>query len=270
MNVKRTLVAMIILLAAMLACNMPGAQGSTQAPDLAGTITAQAVVISQSNGTPAFADAPPVASEPTLTETPTLTPTVTLTATPSVPEVSVSSATNCRTGPGTEYDLLYTLQPGQVAQLVGKNTPNSYWIINFPGGTTCWLWGQYAAVSGNVSGLPEYPAPATPTASAPAGPTGFKAKVSCSMRKVGMLFVNDVSVKLTWQDNATNEEGYRVFRDGDLLATLGANENSFSDSTTLPALYIVGNPPPSVTYAVQAFNSAGKSNKVSKTVDCSD
>jgi hypothetical protein len=40
------------------------------------------------------------------------------------------------------------------------------------------------------------------------------------------------------------------------------------DNTTLPAIWLIGNPKPSVTYAVEAFNSAGKSSKVEKTVSC--
>jgi hypothetical protein len=67
---------------------------------------------------------------------------------------------------------------------------------------------------------------------------------------------------------ATNEEGYKVYRDNALLATLGANETSFSDDTTLPGIWLVGDPPPSVEYSVEAFNGAGKSNDKSKSVSC--
>ncbi len=271
MKATRALIALNVLLAAALACNMPGGQSPAQGPDLAGTITAQAMIILQSNGTPVPADAAIFTDTPAITDTPSATPTITLTPTPSVPEVNVTSATNCRTGPGTEYDLLYTLQPGQVAQIIGKDSADNYWIINYPGGTMCWLWGQYAVVSGNIAALAEYPVPPTPTLSLPANPSNLKVQVSCSLKHNGTLLIyNEVNVNLSWHDNATNEEGYYVFRNGDLLATLGANESSFSDSTTLPALVVQGNPAPSITYAVQAFNGAGKSNKVSKTVDCSD
>lgn len=250
MRAKRTLIAVNALLVAILACNLPAAQNPAQPPAAASTDTPAGVVL-ESSATPAA------------TETPSLTPTITLTPTPSVPEVTVTSATNCRTGPGTEYDLLYTLQPGQVAQIIGKYTPLNYWVINFPGGTMCWLWGQYAVVSGNIAALAEYPVPATPTPTMPAAPSGLKIQKECTLQALKVR----VDVELSWQDNATNELGYYVYRNGDLLATLGANETSFSD-TTSQATAIGPGIDPSITYAVQAFNDAGKSKKISKTVSC--
>lgn len=250
MKAKRTLIAVNALLVAILACNLPSAQNPAQPPAAAASET-PAMVVLVSSDTPA------------VTETPSLTPTITLTPTPSVPEVTVTSATNCRTGPGTEYDLLYTLQPGQVAQIVGKDTPDNYWVITFPGGTTCWLWGQYAVVTGNVAALAEYPVPPTPTPSVPAAPSGLKIHKDCNNEALRVR----VDVELSWQDNATNEEGYYIYRNGDLLATLGANATSFSD-TTYQATAIGPGIDPSIEYAVQSFNEAGKSKKISKSVSC--
>lgn len=263
MKAKRTLIAVNALLVAILACNLPSNQSVAQPPDLAGTITAQAMILLESSNTPTFT------SLPAFTETPSLTPTVTLTPTPSVPQVTVTAATNCRTGPGTEYDLLFTLQPGQVAQIVGTDLPDNYWIINMPGGGVCWLWGQYAVVSGNIAGLQQFAVPPTPTPSIPANPSGLKITFHCALSNVGLLH-NDVEVDLSWQDNATNEDGYYVYRDNDLLVTLDANSTSYSDTARQPALKIVGNPNPTTTYSVQAFNAAGKSKKISKSISCFD
>lgn len=59
-------------------------------------------------------------------------------------------------------------------------------------------------------------------------------------------------VTLSWVDNAMNEEGYRVYRDGKLIATLGKNATSYTD-----------NPPGSgpYTYGVEAFNADGASGR---------
>jgi hypothetical protein len=252
MKATRTLIAVGALVVAMLACNLPSSQKPAQQPGPAATDTPALVVLESSN-TPAF------------TETPSLTPTITLTPTPSVPEVNVTSATNCRTGPGTEYDLLYTLQPGQVAQIIGKDTPDHYWIITFPGGTTCWLWGQYAVVSGNIAALPESPVPPTPTPSIPANPSGLKVHRTCTL--IPMQLKYRIDVELSWQDNATNELGYYVYRNGDLLATLGANETGFSD-TTYQGTAVGPGVVPGIEYAVQAFNDAGKSKRIDKTISC--
>ncbi len=261
MSAKRMLIALNALLAAILACNLPAGKGPAQSPDLAGTITAQAMILMQSSHTPEPTATPP------FTEVPTLTPTPTLSPTPSVPEASVSAATNCRTGPGTVYDLLSTMQPGQTAEIVGKDTPDNYWIIKMRGGGTCWLWGQYAIISGNVSTLPEVPPPPTPTPSLPANPSNLQITFHCTMSSNPFLH-NEVQVDINWQDNATNEEGYYVFRNGTLLVTLGANSSSFSDDTTMIAFVAPGNPKPQIAYSIQAFNSAGKSKKISKSISC--
>ncbi len=251
MKATRTWIAVNALIVAILACNLPSSQNPAQPPGPAATDTPAMIVLEASN-TPAF------------TETPSLTPTITLTPTPSVPEVNVTTATNCRTGPGTEYDLLYTLQPGQVAQIIGKDTADKYWIINFPGGVPCWLWGQYAVVSGNVAALNEFAVPPTPTPTIPANPSGLKLHKDCTLQPAQLRY--RVDVELSWEDNATNEQGYYIFRDGDLLATLDANETGYSDTTYQGTA--VGPGTPGIEYAVQAFNDAGKSKKINKSVSC--
>ena len=58
---------------------------------------------------------------PTDTPTPTNTPFPTNTFTPAVPIVSVSVDTNCRIGPGKEYDLLGALLVGEQAELIARD-----------------------------------------------------------------------------------------------------------------------------------------------------
>lgn len=106
--------------------------------------------------------------EPTATETLiptiTLTPTETLTPTLDKPIVSVSVDTNCRTGPGKQYDLIGALLLGEQADVVGIYAGGEYWIIKNPDRSgECWLWGYYASVTGPTDGLPVYTPPPTPT-----------------------------------------------------------------------------------------------------------
>ncbi len=66
------------------------------------------------------------------------------------------------------------------------------------------------------------------------------------------------SVSLTWQDNAENELGFRLYRstDGILfipLATTGPNSNAFTDGNTTPLV--------SYYYYVVAYNGAGEGSK---------
>jgi len=112
----------------------------------------------------------PGTMEPGLAPTETTTPTITLTATqtltptPDKPMVSVSVDTNCRTGPGKQYDLIGALLVGEKADVVGESTEGGYWIIKNPDRAgECWLWGYYASVTGRTEGLVRYTPPPTPT-----------------------------------------------------------------------------------------------------------
>jgi CSLREA domain-containing protein len=60
-------------------------------------------------------------------------------------------------------------------------------------------------------------------------------------------------ITLSWLDRADNETGYRVYRDGKLIATLGANATSYVDTPDFGGPY---------TYAVEAFNEGGASAQV--------
>jgi hypothetical protein len=57
-------------------------------------------------------------------------------------------------------------------------------------------------------------------------------------------------VSLGWIDAADNEEGYRVYRDGALITTLGTNASGYTDQPAYGGPY---------QYGVEAFNSAGAS-----------
>jgi uncharacterized protein YgiM (DUF1202 family) len=164
--VKRNngVVILISALAAVaLACNFPTVS-PTPAADINATVTS--FLLTQ-------AIAQPTSFElPEFTATITVAPAITSTLPPSVPMVSVSVNTNCRTGPGISYDLLAGLLVGEKAEVVGKYTsvfPN-YWVIRM-GSVTCWLWGQYATVEGDVSNIPEMVPPPSPTPTSTYTPT---------------------------------------------------------------------------------------------------
>lgn len=159
-NLNKIIAVGCILILTMLACNLPSQALGTSTPeiDILATATSLALTIEAQSSQP-------VATElPSSTPFPTETPTLTLTSTPSVPVVRVSVDTNCRTGPGIIYDRVGGLLVGEEAIVVGKYSATNYWIINNPDASgTCWLWGEYATISGNAAGLPEYTAPPSPT-----------------------------------------------------------------------------------------------------------
>ncbi len=228
--------------------------------------------------------------------TPAAVPVTGGTATPGAVDVSVSAPTNCRTGPSTEYDVVFIASPGLNYPVIGKYTASNYWIIVNPAGGTCWLWGQYAAVTGNVGSLPEYVPPAvlaltagpqsagntTPVASAtdtlaplptptntpiqapthapplaPAAPTGLRGSRTCASGSDGTTAIWIEVVTLTWHDTA-GENGYRIYEDGAGITTIA--QNSFTYQIQLR--YNQGpSAQSSDNFGIEAYNSGGTSTR---------
>lgn len=163
----QTTLALAVVLLAALACNLGPAE--IQEDDVA---TAVAQTLEAQSAQTAAAQLPSEQPQPTLeTPEPEVTPTVTLTATqafsatPAVPMVSVSVDTNCRAGPGLPYDYEGALLVGENTEVVARSSIGNYWIVVNPDDPAhfCWLWGEYAQVSGNSAVLPAFTPPPSPT-----------------------------------------------------------------------------------------------------------
>lgn len=211
-----------LVLILSLACNLPGGltAPSTPAGDLVATALAQtqavqtaiansaaATLAAMQSATAQAAPSPMPSLTPTATvawtDTPTLTPTLTLTFTPTVPMVSVSVDTNCRTGPGKVYDLVGALTVGKSAEVVARDPTGNYWYIRNPSNPSsfCWIWGQYATVVGNTAGLPVYTPPPTPTPT-PDFSVSFAAVESCVASRVLEFTVRNTG-SLVWHSYQT-------------------------------------------------------------------
>ena len=255
MNKKRQFTFLLMIMLVLLqACNLPNS--APQEPDLALTITAQALLLQ--SGTPALN---------TETPTPQFTATITLTPTPGVPTVTVSQNTNCRTGPGTQYGIVGALLIGETAEVVGKNSsvPN-YWVIKLPNGSnTCWLWGEYATISGNTANLPEITVPPTPTPTAtptlaPPAPVSDLAAAKVCIPLVNPNY--QYGGTLTWKDQSNNEAGFNIYMNGALFGNVGKDVTAYPIP---PLIFPAGVP---MTLDVEAYNDAGKSSKKQVIVIC--
>lgn len=268
---KTTLFLCVFLIVALSACNLPNGQGSNEDPalDLALTVTAQASLLQQGSSQQ---QQPSPTTGPQFTATPQFTNTPELTATPTVPQVTVSQNTNCRTGPGIVYDNIGALLIGQVGIVVGKNTQTGYWIINNPGKSgICWLFPQYATVSGNTANLQEYSIPPTPTPSptptfTPTPTLAVPVAVdNPTMTMVcipaGLNFMH--SGTLNWEDKSNNEDGFNIYVNGALIASVPANSTSSVIPPTGPFV-----PGIASIFGVEAFNAAGKAAVKTVTKGC--
>lgn len=267
-----------VMVLAMLACIVPVSlqqPAVTPEDNLRATITAQAATI-QAQNAPAYTAAPTlpeaVTGTPMVTETPTNTPlptetaTITFTPTSTVPMVTVSMDTNCRDGPGQQYTMTGALLVGQSAEVTGVYDKGGYWIIKSPGSSgTCWLWGQYATVTGVTDNLTKYPAPPTPTPVLPEAPKALQIQKTCTDKAGGGVppgTLYSAVFTLTWKDVASNEDGYRVLTNGSHGVILPAN------SETIVKNYFQIDANHVVTFSVEAFNSNGYSEKKEKSVSC--
>ena len=194
---SRTLLRLPLLLLLLLAsCNLPTAAGNgddSGDPAIAQTAIAQAVAQTLQAGGQVPGPALPQETPP-----PSDTPEPTMTFTPSVPMVSVSVNTNCRTGPSVAYEAVGALTTGETAQVVGRDATGMYWIIPNPDGAgQCWLWGQYATVTGNTSDLPVYTPPPTPTPQA-AFAISYIGMVTCAPQYAFHFNITN-SGSVTWE-----------------------------------------------------------------------
>jgi len=236
MHAKRALIGIVAILGGMTACSLP-TQASQE--DLPGTITAQALTL----------QVPTAAAG---------TPTATVT---SGVKVSVTSDTNCRTGPSQNFDRVLVATPGQDFTVVGKNTELDYWIIQTSTGGTCWLWGRYAVITGDPGTVPEFPGQTSPAGQAtntpkpsstpestpkvapttelhaPFAPTDLAYQRNCSAFMEGSIPKWREDITLTWSDNSDNEDGFQLWTGpssttATLWATIPANRQAIDDTRT--------------------------------------
>lgn len=184
MNPKRFLklilffsVSALVLLACELGSNNEATSEPQSTEDLStaiaagiqGTQTAEAALSGDS----------PTATEESSSESPTDTPEPTEEEKSTT--VSVTVNTNCRSGPGVEFDNMGAVLIGEIAEVVGVPPAGTNYLIikNLDGPGNCWLWLQYANVEGDLSGFPIVVIPPTPTPS-PGSITGIVWDDKCS------------------------------------------------------------------------------------------
>jgi hypothetical protein len=246
----------LILLAAILACNTPANNQPLSVDDQAATIIAATLTAQAANGgdIPITATASVTPTSITgATSTSAVTPTITPTY--STPMLTVLEQTNCREGPGQEYRVIFTYLATVKLEIVGRYEPNNFWLVKAPESRagTCWLWGEYVELTGSYWVVPTLTPPPTETTAPPQAPSIQKWDFSCSG---GTMTFN-----LQWEDRATNETGYRIFRDGEAIAELPANSTSWTESIPLES-------GESVAYYLQVYGPSGTANTSIMRLSC--
>lgn len=246
---------LFLCLAALLtACNMPGIPNPLPTLDLAmvGTIAAMTLE-SYPSLTPALTPThtqPPLMTV-TITHTPTITPTFV------TPRLQFTGNTNCRKGPGTEYEVVTVMVTGQQAEPLGVSQTGNYWLIKNKDGRDCWVAKDFVQTTGSILALPTVMPPPLPTAAPPNAPVWAAYNYTCDFASGG----NNITMNLSWTDRASNEEGYTVYRDELAVTSLGADSTSYVD------VAFVGTGK-SLTYRVEAFSKSGRASTSTIKASC--
>jgi hypothetical protein len=248
------LLSVTVLLILSLACVLP-APAPTQDINAIGTAIMQTMMAAVTQTAQGVVPIDVVDSPtPTLTPLPTLSPTATLsptplfTTTPLIPQISVSVATNCRVGPGRVYDRVGALLVGQVAEVVGRDSSSTYWYIRNPNRSDafCWIWGEFATVTGNFSVLPVYTPPPTPTP-VPSFEASYNGIETC----VGWWF----DIKLTNTGGLTFRSISLAVRDldTDTVVSMSADKFTATDGCVSSSTEDTLGPDDTVTVSTAAF-----------------
>lgn len=153
----------VVVFVVMTACNFPRSPLPT--PDLNATVAAKVrdtLTASSPTASPRGPSATPSKppSMPTVVPSPSPAPPA-QTPSPAPSRLVVSVETNCRKGPGEAFERIGVLLVGQEAEVLGRSTSGDYWVVRLPDGHVCWLWGQYATVTGDRP-IPPMTPPPTP------------------------------------------------------------------------------------------------------------
>jgi hypothetical protein len=249
------IVSLIILIFAVFTYNFPveGAALHSEARTAAAS-TLWAMVTPQSTTTalPTLTMVPP-------SSTPTSQPTLTSIPTFSVPMLTLRDATNCRTGPGLAYEISVTYPIGQTLEIVGRYEPGNFWLVESGDSATgnCWLWGEFADVSGSYGTVAAVTPPPMPTPGPLYAPSLQKYYYSCDDIN------STLSFQMSWADRAGSEASYRIFRDGSLVAELPAGSTNYAETIIMPASR-------SAEYSVQAHNATGTASMSVKRLTCDE
>jgi hypothetical protein len=242
MNIKKSLTLFIILALFVAGCSSATRTQSrsfklpvTVVPTATATGMAASAVVPQATNTPR-----PVLPTHMPVPSPTLFPTLEM-----FPVVTFAQDTNCRKGPGARYFAVTTYAKGQTAQANARNADGSWISVQLPDKSDyCWVSTALVQNVGNVEALHVLEAQTLPD-----DPLGIEI--------VKKICGHPMIVLLKWSQ-IQSATGYRIYSNGELVATNYALDNKYYDNPRKSQDY---------TYTIEAFNQFGVSNRISITLN---
>jgi CSLREA domain-containing protein len=208
----------------------------------------------------------------------------------SEPTATALTNASCRKGADPAHEVHNFLFEGQSALVVGRLSAVTWVYVELPDELgRCWIFSENLDLTGPVDSLPLFTSPELPQpdeggddagsddgagdggggndgggndgggndaggggGSAPAAPSnGSISNRTCDSE--------DYFFTIVWHDNASNENGFRILRDGVLIATLGANVESYMYTPPGSGPY---------TFTIEAFNDNGTGSTTVEEAIC--
>jgi hypothetical protein len=172
------------------------------------------------------------------------------------PLLYINDNTQCRTGASSNFQAVAALSAGVTVELIGKDTSQSAWLIKVPNNAgICWVLAGDGSPSGDYESLPEV-TPQPSTQKPPGNPAFVGWPWFCTYSN-GVMY--KATVNLSWIDPANDANGFRVYRQGTLIADLPAKTTSIIDTVEV----VTGT---DLSYGIAAYNDAGISPQQTKTL----
>lgn len=229
----------------LASCNLPDVDVETSVA----TSAAQTIEAALSQAVPLASQTAGAASSSSLTQP---AQTESAVGSSSTAFASFEDVTNCRTGPGVEYERITQITPGFAVEIVGFYPPK-YWVVSTDKGL-CWVAGEFVTPSGNYAAVPTVTAPPTPTGDVLQNLSLQKWDIFCNFA------TNEADITIRWADLET-EAGYRVVRNEVVIAELPANTTEFIETINLVSGQSAG-------YYIVAYNNKGPVNSKVITLTC--
>ena len=244
----------LALVLAGLACNLPTARKQVSTEEINRSVASTVAVEFGSGATaPVEATPRPVVATPSDTPLPTETPTIPPTPTSTIPIARVLQNTNCRSGPGTVYDLIYIAMAGDEAEIIARSSVPNYTVIEVPDGTgrECWLWMEYSEQEGSTDDLPQRTPPPTPTPVPSPTPAlsftlTFDDLIPCFSKEAVYVHVQNTGALALESHSFTA-------KDVDTSETVTYQSNGFPASSTCPTIGIPTIAPGNAAYLIINF-----------------
>jgi hypothetical protein len=241
---NRSFILLSLLLVIALACTAPALSATpSAAPTMPALLAIDTKVPIADTVTPLPSEtASPIPTVTASMELPTLTPGDTATSI-TFPTVTFLRNTNCRVGPLKNYFLQTSFIEGRHTTAEGRNQDSSWLLVKPFEGPNCWISASNLKDPGDYAYLPVVDFPPL-------------SEVPSQMVVVSRDCTGRNLIVLRWPD-VTGETGYRIYREGIMLASLKMNATEYRDYPPHANSY---------SYEIETINAYGVSERLSLSV----